>query len=155
MPTLASVDDCAEIAKRSGVAMIADGGIKYPMDIVKSLAAGANAVMCGGILAGTKEAPGDVIYTNDGKAWKSYRGMACYSSDTEVLTRGGWKFFNQLSYKDEVATMNPDNDTLEYHIPDKIMEYNYNGDMYNIKSKFIDISVTPNHNLYVAKSNSK
>ena len=58
----------------TGVPMIADGGIRYSGDICKAIAAGANAVMLGGLFAGTEEAPGDVeLY--QGRSYKSYRGM--------------------------------------------------------------------------------
>lgn len=108
MPTLASVDDCARAARETGVSMIADGGIKYPMDIVKSIAAGANAVMCGGILAGTKEAPGELIYTNDGKAWKKYRGMA--SKEVQDEKKGGMK---KGTCAEGVSTLTPYKGSLE------------------------------------------
>jgi IMP dehydrogenase len=108
MPTLASVDDCAKAARETGVSMIADGGIKYPMDIVKSIAAGANAVMCGGILAGTKEAPGELIYTNDGKAWKKYRGMA--SAEVQNEKKGGMK---KGTCAEGVSTLTPYKGSLE------------------------------------------
>jgi len=89
MPTLASIDDCADAAIKTGVSIIADGGIKYPSDVAKGIAAGASAVMCGGILAGTKESPGEVIYDKEGEAWKKYRGMA--STEVQNEKRGGMK----------------------------------------------------------------
>jgi IMP dehydrogenase len=65
---------CAEEAAKSGVPVIADGGIKYSGDIVKAIAAGAAAVMIGNLLAGLKEAPGrEVLY--EGRIYKEYRGM--------------------------------------------------------------------------------
>lgn len=71
MPTLQSVLDCSE----TSLSIIADGGIKNSGDIVKSLAAGAHAVMIGGLLAGTDEAPGQIVSVN-GKLFKVYRGNA-------------------------------------------------------------------------------
>lgn len=62
--------------------IIADGGIRYSGDIVKALAAGADAVMLGSLLAGTEESPGDIIM-QDGQAFKSYRGMASYDVQKE------------------------------------------------------------------------
>ncbi len=66
--------DLAEALKGTGVPLIADGGIRYSGDIAKAIAAGGNAVMLGGLLAGTEEAPGEVeLY--QGRSYKSYRGM--------------------------------------------------------------------------------
>ncbi len=74
VPQITAVYDCACAAAKYGVPIIADGGIKYSGDIVKALAAGANLVMLGSLLAGCEEAPGDVeIY--QGRSFKVYRGM--------------------------------------------------------------------------------
>lgn len=90
VPLLSSILDCAAIKSfHPKTALIADGGIRYPADVVKSLVAGADAVICGSIFAGTKEAPGGIIYTNDGKAWKNYRGMASFA--TQLDKKGGLK----------------------------------------------------------------
>jgi IMP dehydrogenase len=74
VPQLTAVMDAVTAAKSAKVAIIADGGIKYSGDIVKALAAGAAAVMAGGLFAGTDEAPGEVVTIN-GKKMKTYRGM--------------------------------------------------------------------------------
>ena len=74
VPQITAVYDCACAAAKYGVPVIADGGIKFSGDIVKALAAGANCVMLGSLLAGCEEAPGDVeIY--QGRSFKVYRGM--------------------------------------------------------------------------------
>jgi IMP dehydrogenase len=74
MPQITAIQVCAEEAHRHGVTVIADGGIKYSGDIVKALAAGADAVMLGSLLAGLTESPGElVIY--EGRRFKEYRGM--------------------------------------------------------------------------------
>jgi IMP dehydrogenase len=74
MPQITAIQACADEAHRHGVTIIADGGIKYSGDIVKALAAGAEAVMLGSLLAGLTEAPGElVIY--EGRRFKEYRGM--------------------------------------------------------------------------------
>ena len=64
----------SDALKGTGVPMIADGGIRYSGDICKAIAAGGNAVMLGGLFAGTEEAPGDVELFQ-GRSYKSYRGM--------------------------------------------------------------------------------
>src|SRR6185503_79092 len=66
--------DCASVCARYGVPLIADGGLTSSGDLAKALAAGADAVMVGGMLAGTDEAPGDVI-VSQGERFKEYRGM--------------------------------------------------------------------------------
>ncbi len=74
VPQITAVLDCAAAAKEAGISIIADGGIKYSGDIVKAIAAGANAVMLGSLLAGTLEAPGEIeLY--QGRSYKVYRGM--------------------------------------------------------------------------------
>ena len=74
VPQITAIQNVAEALKGSGVPMIADGGIRYSGDICKAIAAGGNAVMLGGLFAGTEEAPGEVeLY--QGRSYKSYRGM--------------------------------------------------------------------------------
>ncbi len=74
VPQLTAIQNCKEISKKTGVPIIADGGIKFSGDIAKALGAGANCVMLGSLLAGTKESPGElVIY--QGRSYKAYRGM--------------------------------------------------------------------------------
>ena len=74
VPQLSAVDAAAKIAHEAGVPIIADGGIRYSGDIVKALAVGASCVMLGGLLAGTDESPGELIYFQ-GRTFKSVRGM--------------------------------------------------------------------------------
>jgi IMP dehydrogenase len=74
VPQLTAIMNCSEVARKHGIPLIADGGIRYSGDIVKAIAAGADAVMLGNIFAGTDESPGEkVIY--HGRAFKEYRGM--------------------------------------------------------------------------------
>ena len=74
VPQLSAVIAAAEEADKAGVAIIADGGIKYSGDLAKALAAGARAAMIGSLLAGTEESPGEV-YLHQGRSFKAYRGM--------------------------------------------------------------------------------
>jgi IMP dehydrogenase len=74
VPQITAVDECARAAEKHGVPIISDGGVKYSGDVVKALAAGASSVMIGSLLAGTEEAPGEVILYQ-GRSYKSYRGM--------------------------------------------------------------------------------
>ncbi len=74
VPQLSAVLECAEAARSRGAHIIADGGIRHSGDVVKALAAGAAVVMAGSLLAGTDEAPGEVVLYQ-GRSFKSYRGM--------------------------------------------------------------------------------
>lgn len=82
VPQLTAVMDCAREAARNGIPIIADGGIRFSGDSVKALAAGAAAVMVGNLLAGTQEAPGEVILYQ-GRAYKDYRGMGSEAAMSE------------------------------------------------------------------------
>src|SRR3954464_10882658 len=74
VPQITAIQNVAEALAKSGVPLIADGGVRYSGDISKALAAGAHAVMLGSLLAGTEEAPGDIeLY--QGRSYKAYRGM--------------------------------------------------------------------------------
>ena len=84
MPQLTAISDCAAALAGSGVPVIADGGIKYSGDVTKALAAGASAVMIGGILAGTEESPGETVLFQ-GRTYKVYRGMGSLGA----MERGG------------------------------------------------------------------
>jgi len=74
MPQLSAIFECAQIARQRGVSIVADGGIKYSGDIVKAIAAGAEVVMLGSLLAGLDESPGEVVLY-EGRRFKEYRGM--------------------------------------------------------------------------------
>jgi IMP dehydrogenase len=84
MPQITAIADCAAALEGSGIPVIADGGIKYSGDISKALAAGASAVMIGGILAGTEESPGETVLFQ-GRTYKVYRGMGSLGA----MERGG------------------------------------------------------------------
>ena len=74
MPQVSAIFECAQVAKRYGISVIADGGIKFSGDIVKAIVVGGNAVMLGSMLAGLEEAPGEVMLY-EGRRFKEYRGM--------------------------------------------------------------------------------
>ena len=74
VPQITAIDMVSNALASTGVPMIADGGIRYSGDIAKAIAAGANAVMLGGLFAGTEEAPGETVLFQ-GRSYKSYRGM--------------------------------------------------------------------------------
>lgn len=74
VPQFTAVTDAVEIAKRSGIPIISDGGIKFSGDVVKALAGGASTVMIGSLFAGTDESPGEVVLFQ-GRSYKVYRGM--------------------------------------------------------------------------------
>jgi IMP dehydrogenase len=87
VPQVTAVYDCAHVAAGHDIPVIADGGINFSGDIAKAIAAGADSVMVGGLLAGTDESPGDVVF-HQGEQFKEYRGMGSlgamrerYSSD--------------------------------------------------------------------------
>jgi IMP dehydrogenase len=74
MPQFTAIRNVADHCRENGVKVIADGGIRYSGDIVKALAAGADLVMLGSLLAGTRESPGQTVHFQ-GRRFKTYRGM--------------------------------------------------------------------------------
>lgn len=74
VPQLSAIMEVASFCRKKNMALIADGGIKYSGDLAKAIAAGADAVMIGGILAGTEESPGEIVLFQ-GRSYKTYRGM--------------------------------------------------------------------------------
>lgn len=93
LPGLETIFECAKTDR--DVAIIADGGIKNSGDMVKALAAGADAVMCGSIFSGTDETPGKIFEQSDGTRWKTYRGMA--SKEAQVNWRGRYSSHEGVS----------------------------------------------------------
>ncbi|MDT8346769.1 MAG: IMP dehydrogenase [Flavobacteriaceae bacterium] len=101
-PQLSAVMQCAEAVKEFGIPVIADGGIRYTGDIVKALAAGANCVMLGSLLAGTKESPGETIIF-EGRKFKSYRGMG----SVEAMEKGSKdRYFQDV--EDDIKKLVPE-----------------------------------------------
>ncbi|MEO6203367.1 MAG: IMP dehydrogenase [Nitrospirales bacterium] len=84
VPQLTAVADCATIANKHQIPLIADGGIKYSGDLTKALAAGASCVMIGSLFAGTEESPGETVLYQ-GRTYKEYRGMGSLGA----MERGG------------------------------------------------------------------
>ena len=89
LPGLQTILECAKTDR--DVKIIADGGIKNSGDMVKALAAGADAVMVGSLLAGTTETPGEIHMNMEGKRWKTYRGMA--SKEAQIDWKGKYSSF--------------------------------------------------------------
>lgn len=85
VPQMSAIDEVAQVANKAGVPVIADGGIKYSGDLSKALAVGASSVMLGSALAGTYEAPGEMILFN-GRQFKEYRGMGSIGAMTKGST---------------------------------------------------------------------
>lgn len=168
MGQLSAVLRCQEIAKNYGIPIISDGGISAPHHFVKALAASANSVMMGRVLAMCPESAAETVWISNSrevdinKSWeisspnnlayqkKKYYGMMCYSQDTECLTENGWKFIKDVTLTDKVATLDMDKN-LKFHNPLNTYVYSYSGKMVRVKSQQLDLLITPNHNMYVAK----
>jgi IMP dehydrogenase len=95
LPQFTAIQSCAPVTKKFGKSLIADGGIKYSGDIVKALAAGADVVMIGSLLAGTDEAPGETVYYQ-GRTYKVYRGMG----SLEAMREGNRDRYGQSGVED-------------------------------------------------------
>lgn len=99
MPQISAVAGCAEVGRKAGVPIIADGGIKYSGDIAKALAVGASSVMVGSLLAGTEESPGDLLLYQ-GRQYKSYRGMGSIGA----MTKGSSdRYFQEGTAQDKLV----------------------------------------------------
>lgn len=115
VPQLTAVMDCVEEARKYGIPVIADGGLKYSGDIVKALAAGAQVCMMGSMLAGCEESPGETeIY--QGRTYKVYRGMgslaAMEKGSSDRYFQNGTKKFVPEGVEGRVAYKGPVADTL-------------------------------------------
>jgi IMP dehydrogenase len=95
VPQLSAIMGAVEAAHKSGVSVIADGGIKFSGDLAKALAAGASAAMIGSLLAGTDESPGEV-YLHQGRSFKAYRGMGSVGA----MARGSADRYFQAEVRD-------------------------------------------------------
>ena len=95
LPGFQTIMNCAKTDR--DIKIIADGGIRNSGDMVKALAAGADAVMVGSLLAGTTETPGSIMYDASGRRWKTYRGMA--SKEAQIDWRGNYSSFEGVVSK--------------------------------------------------------
>ncbi len=96
VPQVSAVFECARAAKRRGVPIVSDGGVKYSGDVVKAIAAGASTVMMGSLFAGTDEAPGDMVLYQ-GRSYKMYRGMGSLGA----MKKGSKDRYGQAGSADE------------------------------------------------------
>ncbi|MDW5290020.1 IMP dehydrogenase [Formosa sp. PL04] len=121
-PQFSAVLEVAAAIKGSGVPVIADGGIRYTGDIPKAIAAGADTVMLGSLLAGTKESPGDTIIY-EGRKFKSYRGMG----SVEAMKEGSKdRYFQDIE------------DDIKKLVPEGIVgRVDYKGDLYESIHQFV------------------
>ncbi len=96
VPQLSAIIECSKGLKESKIPLIADGGIRFSGDIVKAISAGANIVMIGSLLAGTKETPGEIILY-EGRKYKTYRGMG----SVEAMEKGARDRYFQQNEKEK------------------------------------------------------
>ncbi|MGX1023657.1 IMP dehydrogenase [Psychroflexus sp. MBR-150] len=121
-PQLSAVMEVYEVLKDTDVPIIADGGIRYTGDIPKAIAAGADCVMLGSLLAGTKESPGETIIY-DGRKYKSYRGMG----SIEAMSKGSKdRYFQDV--EDDIKKLVPEG--IVGRVP-------YKGELYESMNQFI------------------
>lgn len=109
-----------------------------------------------GGISGVRTAPSETRAVQDSFAGfiDPVRSVECYDELTEVMTESGWKFFRDLTPSDELACMR--NGVLEFHTPEKLQDYDYDGPMYTAKSAYIEYAVTPGHRMYTRpQSHSK
>ena len=145
VPQLTAIMEVAEVTKKRNIPLIADGGIKYSGDIAKAVAAGADTIMIGSLLAGTDESPGDV-YLYQGRSYKSYRGMGSISA---MLKGSAERYFQDSN--SEVQKLVPEG--VEGQVP-------YKGPVNIILNQLIgglqsSMGYTGNENIRKMKTNSE
>jgi IMP dehydrogenase len=114
VPQITAIAECSKATQGSGVPLIADGGIKFSGDITKAIAAGADCVMIGSLLAGTEESPGETILYQ-GRTFKSYRGMGSLSA----MTQGSADRYSQEASMEASGKLVPEG--IEGRVPYKGM----------------------------------
>jgi len=145
VPQLTAIMEVSEVTKKRNIPLIADGGIKYSGDIAKAVAAGADTIMIGSLLAGTDESPGDV-YLYQGRSYKSYRGMGSISA---MLKGSAERYFQDSN--SEVQKLVPEG--VEGQVP-------YKGPVNIILNQLIgglrsSMGYTGNENIKKMKTNSE
>ena len=109
VPQVTAIYECARVAHAAGVPVIGDGGLQYSGDVAKAIAAGADTVMLGSLLAGCEESPGELIFIN-GKQYKSYRGMGSLAAmQSRAADRAGdlgrrSSYSKDRSFQDDVLS---------------------------------------------------
>src|SRR5437870_8969218 len=99
VPQITAIQNVAQALERSGVPLIADGGVRYSGDVAKAIAAGAHAVMLGSLFAGTDESPGEIeLY--QGRSYKAYRGMGSLAAMQQGSSD---RYFQELEKEDPIA----------------------------------------------------
>lgn len=96
VPQVTAIMKCKAVSEKTGVPLIADGGVKFSGDITKAIAAGAHCVMIGGLFAGTEESPGETIFFQ-GRSYKVYRGMG----SLEAMKKGSRDRYSQEDLSDD------------------------------------------------------
>ncbi len=96
VPQMTAIINCRSISNKTGVPLIADGGIKFSGDVTKAIGAGANVVMIGGLFAGTDESPGELVIFQ-GRSYKVYRGMG----SVEAMKKGSKDRYYQIEEVEE------------------------------------------------------
>ena len=134
VPQLSAIIECAARADYLGVSCIADGGMKTPGDVAKAIAAGADAVMLGGMLAGTDEAPGEISTDGHGQRVKGYRGMASSGAGSSYVEGAE----GHVAYKGPVADVIT---SIEHGLRSS-MSYSgaFNISEFHAKSEFVRVS---------------
>ncbi|MFH0763391.1 MAG: GDP-mannose 4,6-dehydratase, partial [Candidatus Omnitrophota bacterium] len=137
---------------------------KYPIQTLKVGSLGthnalglAKAKKAKFLLASTSEVYGDpLVNPQPEEYWGNVNPVGvrgCFSEDTEILTKNGWKFFPQLKMGQEVATLNKEG-YIEYHKPTDFIKERYVGELIRFSNYKIDLLVTPNHKMYVRRRSS-
>jgi len=116
VPQITAIAEAYRATRGSGVPLIADGGIKYSGDITKALAAGANVVMIGSLLAGTDESPGETILYQ-GRVYKSYRGMGSMGA---MATGSGERYFQSVADRADSSVLEAESNRLGKLVPEGI-----------------------------------